>query len=124
MTAADECLFPTPLTERKTKRIEAALSHPTTNQVWELQQLALTRGGLLNDTLRQRAYPVLMGCPPPNSESDCSSLSRNQTNSKQDCLDFDVARGTWDHLPGASVADRQAYLNDRIVYALDDSHHY
>jgi hypothetical protein len=55
-------LFPSDELARRTKAkaIERALA-ANPPDVKQLKQLALSRGGLLNDKLRQEAWPIIVG---------------------------------------------------------------
>ena len=46
---------------RKAKRIEACLNQEPEVNLWELRELALSRGGLLTSNYRQQAWPLLVG---------------------------------------------------------------
>lgn len=46
--------------DEKVCQIEAVLAKPTID-LWELRELALTEDGLVNDSIRQRAWPALAG---------------------------------------------------------------
>ncbi|KAL7561060.1 hypothetical protein ACA910_011895 [Epithemia clementina (nom. ined.)] len=46
--------------DEKVCQIEAVLSRSTID-LWQLRELALTEGGLVNDSIRQRAWPALVG---------------------------------------------------------------
>ena len=46
--------------ERKAEEIEAVLSQDDVD-LWRLRELALTEGGLVNDSIRKRAWPKLVG---------------------------------------------------------------
>lgn len=46
--------------QEKAKAINLILLQPQVD-LWKLRELCLTEGGLVNDTLRQRAWPKLVG---------------------------------------------------------------
>jgi len=46
--------------ERKAEQIESVLSQDDVD-LWRLRELALTEGGLVNDSIRKRAWPKLVG---------------------------------------------------------------
>ena len=46
--------------DEKACQIEAILAKPTVD-LWELRELALTEGGLVHDSIRQRAWPAFVG---------------------------------------------------------------
>jgi len=46
---------------RKTKEIESLLSHPEEVDLWALREMCFSEGGLMNDAIRKKAWPKLVG---------------------------------------------------------------
>eukprot|EP00536_Pseudo-nitzschia_multiseries_P010843 jgi/Psemu1/204327/e_gw1.347.28.1 len=88
-----------PFLQRKADEIEALLSQPEID-LWQLRELALSPGGLVNDTIRKRAWPKLAWVVvdseqvPPSSTLLVESMDASQ-------IDRDVARCTWHLLTGS-----------------------
>jgi len=96
----------------KAEEIRRILSEPVVD-LWKLRELALTEGGLVNDSLRKLAWPKLVGV-----NNDCissfSSVSRNDMQSTPlptsevtvppsadaEQIERDVSRVTWHLLTG------------------------
>lgn len=85
----------------KAKEIEACLSNPDVD-LWRLREFALTSGGLLNDSLRKRAWPKLLGVDctdksvvPPNLYNFRPNETGIPSVSEQEQVDRDVVRSSW-----------------------------
>ena len=81
-------LTPPPLPSQdlsnKAEAINLLLLSPNVN-LWKLREYALTEGGLVNDSLRKRAWPKLVGLHPykknRNERQSLSSLQQTTTQS-------------------------------------------
>ena len=60
--------------QQKAERINLLLLEPEVD-LWALRELCLTEGGLVNDTLRKRAWPKLVGLSPYKLEASGASGS-------------------------------------------------
>ncbi|EED92583.1 hypothetical protein THAPSDRAFT_262611, partial [Thalassiosira pseudonana CCMP1335] len=107
----------------KAEEIRRVLSEPEVD-LWKLRELALTEGGLVNDSLRKLAWPKLVGVsndghdhipiPPTNEVTIPNSLDWEQ-------IDRDVARVTWHLLTGnqrALLKKKQRRLGDFLNLVL------
>lgn len=106
--------------DRKAHEIESLLSQPIVN-LWDLRELALSEGGLLNDSIRQRAWPALVGLHTLASkdcsfdevvvESSATSVSGDRSDIQQ--VELDVTRCTWHLLTGTQRVRRLQMANKR-----------
>ncbi|KAJ2973674.1 hypothetical protein NQ176_g6472 [Zarea fungicola] len=88
---------------RKEQDIRAACKEA---DIHKLQALAESEGGLLTDTLRQLAWPVLLGVSSPKTDSDDEPLS--SVHDKGDC---------WKELPPHRDEEQvQLDVNRSFVY--------
>ncbi|KAL7538043.1 hypothetical protein ACHAXR_010136 [Thalassiosira sp. AJA248-18] len=97
-------------TAAKAEEIRRVLSEPTVD-LWKLRELALTEGGLVNDSLRKLAWPKLVGVHPYGYNNDAAAVINNDNKNHSsssvitDSLDHeqierDVSRVTWHLLTG------------------------
>lgn len=64
----------------KEKEIENILGDdPNTVDLWKLRELALSDGGLINDSIRNRAWPLLIGIYSVYSPSSCAAKKKHGT---------------------------------------------
>jgi len=119
----------------KEEEISLVLSEPDVD-LWRLRELALSEGGLINDTLRKRAWPKLVGLhsrddPHNYAEPRSATLNAEFSGVKYDspvegqhkhskklvsCLDAeqierDIARCTWHLLTGSQRSRRLQMKN-------------
>lgn len=122
--------------EQKIKDITAILSQPEID-LWALRELCLTDGGLVNDEIRKKAWPKLVGIvhakqtpstaadskpqlstivPPSLSVISPESVTSFKNTIMASCIDavqisLDTARCTWHLLNGTQRANRNTMRN-------------
>lgn len=64
--------------QKKAEAINLILLQPHVD-LWKLRELCLTEGGLVNDTLRQRAWPKLVGLHQYGSQTTSASTETPET---------------------------------------------
>ncbi|KAL7565276.1 hypothetical protein ACA910_014568 [Epithemia clementina (nom. ined.)] len=124
----------------KADRIEQVLAAPEVN-LWKLRELALSEGGLVNDALRRRAWPLLLGVVsvletshPPTSANDstnefCSVVATypQQTEAKDRVSSQNIESGdavitTEGRTEGDDVSvNSTAVLNNNVISGNEDS---
>ncbi|KAM0252396.1 hypothetical protein ACHAQJ_007728 [Trichoderma viride] len=105
-------LGPSPAVALKTSEILAAC---TWRDATRLRALAESEGGLLADTLRQEAWPILLGLPPPADEKEGDS-TRSTTNA-----DAASPSDDWKELPRHGDEDQvQLDVNRSFVHYPSD----
>ena len=117
LTDGDDTTMCTVLDE-KACQIEVVLGKATVD-LWELRELALTEGGLINDSIRQRAWPALVGLHSaalgPRKATAASSSAGDSDHNDDSCrlvvpnvaqVELDVTRCTWHLLTGTQRIQR------------------
>ncbi|XP_025836352.1 TBC1 domain family member 20 isoform X2 [Agrilus planipennis] len=102
----------TPVEKEKRARIENALQNDKSNlKVW--QKLAIEEYGLVNDDLRRKIWPLLLGVDPDPSEP-APSLSDLSHHAEYDQVVLDVNRSLKRFPPGIPYKQRLA-LQDQLT---------
>eukprot|EP00585_Thalassiosira_rotula_P005893 CAMPEP_0196158034 /NCGR_PEP_ID=MMETSP0910-20130528/45114_1 /TAXON_ID=49265 /ORGANISM="Thalassiosira rotula, Strain GSO102" /LENGTH=139 /DNA_ID=CAMNT_0041422837 /DNA_START=108 /DNA_END=523 /DNA_ORIENTATION=- len=112
---------PSPSSKRmtaKAEEIRRVLSEPTVD-LWKLRELALTEGGLVNDSLRKLAWPKLVGVDPTAAvPSRTISIGSGITNKVTKTINATTANSNTSIIPPSLDAEQIERDVSRVTWHL------
>jgi len=115
-------------THRKEDEIKELLSQPDID-LWKLRDLCITEGGLVNDSLRSKAWPKLVGLTDTSSHTTGNSTTphklerQSSSSSRRGGLGprkkSDLARNKLIDVTVPSSVDKKGFQNQTIAKCLD-----